>query len=462
MDLFILVKLAIIILLVTGNAFFVGSEIALTSARRSRIQHLVNQGDAKAMIVQTLHSEPERFYSVTQIGITVMSLALGAIGIETVTTFMTPLVDFIVIHLSQIFHPQNAHYVALTTTHVIAFVFISFFHIVGGELAPKVYAFHRPVRTSLRVARVINGLYRLLFYAIWLLNYSSNGLLKLFGQKDLAGSKGGHLAISEDELRTILSESESDGILKPEESAMIQSVFELEDHSVDEVMIPRTKIVSLHKDMKIKEFLKIFQSQRHNRYPVYNHHMDDIVGILSIKEVLSHFDLEEGKCTIDRPVSEMVQAPYIIPETKDLKSLLADFKSQRQQMAIAVDEFGGTAGLITLEDILEEVVGEYEDEFSAVPMPVGSKENDSEMVIDPSIYLEDLEKMTGFSLVAGDYRTLTGYIHKHLGRIPIVGETIRLPDCLIVVKAMEGHRMTQVSFERNLEAEDSAAGDSDA
>ncbi len=460
MELFVLVKLVIIILLIVGNAFFVGSEIALTSARRSRIQHLVTHGDAKAGKVQILQSEPERFYSVTQIGITVMSLALGAIGVETVTTLLIPLVDFMVLQLSEIFHPQNAHYVALTITGVIGFTFISFLHIVGGELAPKVYAFHRPVRTSLRVAWIIDGLYRVLSPAIWLLNYSSNGLLRLLGQKDLASSAGGHLAISEDELRTILSESESEGIINPEESAMIHGVFELEDHTVDEVMTPRIKIVSLHKDMKVKEFLTIFQGERHHRYPVYDQSADDIVGVLSIKEVLNHFAIEEAKYAIDKPISEMMQAPYIVPGSKNLKSLLTDFKSRRQQMAIVVDEFGGTAGLITLEDILEEVVGEYGDEFSDIPMPVRLEENDAEVVIDPNIYLEDLENMTGFSVVEGDYRTLTGYIHKHLGRIPKVGETIRLPDCQVEVKAMEGHRMTQVSFKRNPAAADSASSDS--
>ena len=165
-----------------------------------------------------------------------------------------------------------------------------------------------------------------------LLNYSSIGLLKLFGQKDLASSKGGHLPISEEELRSILSESESDGILNPDESAMIQSVFELEDHFVNEIMVPRIKIISIHKDMKVNEFIEIFQRQRHHRYPVYDRDIDDIIGILSIKEVLNHFDIEEGKCTIDSPIIDMVKTPFIIPESKNLKSLLADFKSQRQQM----------------------------------------------------------------------------------------------------------------------------------
>jgi CBS domain containing-hemolysin-like protein len=228
MDSFIFIKLFGILLLIMGNAFFVGSEIALTSARRSRIHQLAEHGDSAAKIVQILHSEPERFYSVTQIGITLMSLALGAIGISTITTILNPLTNFVVAHLSAIVPRPSAHYVAEITAQIIAFIFISALHIVGGELAPKVYAFHKPVRTSLSVARTINRLFRLLSSVIWLLNYASNNLLRLLGQKDLASPISGHLSISEEELRSILVASESEGILEPEETAMIQAVFDLE------------------------------------------------------------------------------------------------------------------------------------------------------------------------------------------------------------------------------------------
>jgi CBS domain containing-hemolysin-like protein len=356
MDSFIFIKLFGILLLIIGNAFFVGSEIALTSARRSRIHHLAEHGDSAAEIVKILHSEPERFYSVTQIGITLMSLALGAIGISTITTVLSPLINFIVAHLSAIVPRPSAHYVAKISAQIIAFIFISALHIVGGELAPKVYAFHKPVRTSLAVARTINRLYRLLSSVIWLLNHASNGVLRLLGQKDLASPISGHLSISEDELRSILVASESEGILEPEETAMIQAVCDLEEHSAGEIMVPRTKIVSLPKDMTIKEFLEIFQHERHHRYPVYDTHIDNIVGILSIKEVLNHVGHLEMAQNIELPISAIMLPPYVVPETKSLSSLLADFKAHRQQMAIVIDEFGGTAGIVTLEDILADLL----------------------------------------------------------------------------------------------------------
>ncbi len=460
MDPLTLAKLVGIVLLITGNAFFVGSEIALTSARRSRIRHLAEQGNKKAGVVQVLHAEPERFYSVTQIGITLMSLALGAIGISTFTTILKPSITFVVGHLSIFVPPARTHTVAITTAHIIAFLFISALHVVGGELAPKVYAFHRPVRSSLAVARTINLLYRLLYPAIWLLNYASNGLLRLFGQRDLVGPKGGHLSISEEELRTILAASASEGILDAAETAMIQGVFDLEEHTVREVMVPRTKVVGLSKDMTIRAFLKIFRQERHHRYPVYDSNMDNIVGVLTIKELLKSFDPEAGAEEIERSISEIMLPPYLVPESKPLSTLLAEFKTKRQQMAIVIDEYGGTAGLVTLEDILEEIVGEYEDEFSPSPGFIKTKGKDGKTLIDPGIRLDDLGKMIECSFPEGEYNTLAGFIYHHLGRVPELGDSIKLPKCKIAVERMDGHRITLVSLEGPILEKDTEPGES--
>ncbi len=460
MDPLILAKLVGIVLLITGNAFFVGSEIALTSARRSRIRHLVEQGNKTANVVQVLHAEPERFYSVTQIGITLMSLALGAIGISTVSAIINPSIAFIVGHLSLLVPPTKAHPVALTTAHIVAFLFISSLHVVGGELAPKVYAFHRPVRSSLAVARTINLLYRLLYPCIWLLNHASNALLRLFGQRDLVGPKGGHLSISEEELRSILAASGSEGILDAAETAMIQGVFDLDEHTVREVMVPRTKVVGLSKDMTIRAFLKIFRQERHHRYPVYDSNMDNIVGMLTIKELLNSFNPEGGAEEIERSIREIMLPPYLVPESKPLSTLLTEFKTTRQQMAIVIDEFGGTAGIVTLEDILEEIVGEYEDEFSPIPAFIKTKGKDGKTLIDPSIRLDDLGKMIECSFPEGEYTTLAGFIYHHLGRVPELGDSIKLPKCKIAVERMDGHRITLVSLEGPILEKDTEPGES--
>jgi CBS domain containing-hemolysin-like protein len=454
MDALVLAKLAGIILLIMGNAFFVGSEIALTSARRSRIRQLALEGNSSAKIVQVLHTEPERFYSVTQIGITLMSLALGAIGISTLTTVLDPVIDFVVVHLSILVPPTSAHHVAHTTAQIVAFIFISALHIVGGELAPKVYAFHRPVKLSLTVARTINFLYRVLYSSIWFLNHAANGLLRLFGQRDPAGPRGGHFSISEEELRIILSASESEGVLAPEETAMIRGVFDLEEHRVEEIMVPRTRIVAIPHQATVQEALEIFRSEKHHRYPVVDTSIDNIVGMLPIKELLNCYNPEGQPEEAKRPIREIMLSPYLVPATMPVSVLLKEFKARRKQMAIVIDEFGGTAGLITLEDVLEEIVGEYEDEFSTSPVLITNEGKQGKLLIDASIRLDVLQEKIDYSFPPGEYMTLAGFIYSHLRRVPKPGDKVELPGCRFVVEGMDGHLITRVSFEPRPEREE--------
>jgi CBS domain containing-hemolysin-like protein len=440
-----LLKLFAILLLVVGNAFFVGAEIALTSARRSRIQQLADAGNSSAQMVQTLHAEPERFYSVTQIGITLMSLALGAIGVVTITTLTEPTIDWAATRLSIFIAPQSAHAVAHTTAQVFAFVAISVLHIVGGELAPKVYAFHKPEVLSLAVARLINLLHRILYPFIWFLNHASNGLLRVLGQKDLAGPGGGHFSISEEELRTILASSETHGILDASESAMIRGVFDLGERTAKDVMVPRTNITGIPNQATIADALKQFRKDRHHRYPVYDGTIDKIVGILSIKELL--MNIESDSAIHDKRVAEIMLPVLVIPGSQTLNFLLREFTSSRQQMAIVIDEFGGTAGLVTFEDVMEEVVGEYEDEFSPGRPPVTKKGPTSPMVFNGQSPLSEVALQTDLDIPVGDYSTLAGLVYHRLGRVPGVGDFVELDGFKLTVEEMHEHRITQVGLE---------------
>ena len=235
-------KLVLILFLVVGNAFFVGSEIALTSARRSRIKQLANTGNRSAKIVQVLHDEPERFYSVTQIGITLVSLGLGAIGIITMTQVIGPSIERL---FSLVSTGPEAMAWAQTVSYIISFMIISFLHVVGGELAPKVLAFHKAETLSLAVARPINGLHKLMNPLIWVMNKASNGLLRLFGQGDLAEQGEAHFSMTGEEIRTILSASEQEGALEPQLTMMLRGVFDLDDHTARDAMIPRTEVEAL-------------------------------------------------------------------------------------------------------------------------------------------------------------------------------------------------------------------------
>lgn len=444
MDVLISAKVAAIFLLILGNAFFVASEIALTSARRSRIAQLASEGDGSARIVQMLHANPERFYSVTQIGITLMSLALGAIGIATFTEVIDPPVVRGFAHLGFLGTEFTSERVAHTVAQVLAFLLVSTLHIVGGELAPKVYAFHKPEALSLSVARLINLLYRLFRWFIWLLNHMSNGMLRLFGQRDLTGPGGGHFSISEEELRTILVASESAGVLGAAETAMIRGVFDLEKHTAGEVMTPRNLVVGIPAEATIDQALDIFRTDRHHRYPVYEGNLDRVVGILSIKELLNHIDLSSDA---DHPesIKDLMLPAYQIPETMTLKTLLKEFRAQRQQMATVIDEFGGNAGLVTLEDVLEEIVGEFEDEYSPRAKSLRVRRVGDHLLIDPRIRIDEFTEAVGAQIPPGDYTTLSGFIYQRLERIPVAKDRIVLPECVLTVDQLDGPRIVQIS-----------------
>jgi CBS domain containing-hemolysin-like protein len=444
-DTFLWLKLVAVFVLIMGNAFFVGSEIALTSARRSRIKQLADTGNKSAKIVQLLHNEPERFYSVTQIGITLVSLALGAIGIVTIEQLVDPLFE----RASHLFGEGHAVVnIAHTTAYVFGFVVISYLHVVGGELAPKVLAFHRAEPLSLAVARIINTLYKMFSWLIWAMNQSSNALLWLFGQRDFNSRSEGHFSMSEEEIRTILSASEREGVLNPEETQMIRGVFDLDEHRVLESMIPRTDILAVSKDETVDAVLKLFTEGPHARYPVFDGNLDCIVGVIAIKELFNI--VAESGPNVDFSsisVSSVMRPPFIIPESKTLSELLKEFKTGRQQMAIALDEYGGTSGVITLEDILEEIVGEYADEFAPHQYRYIKKLGGSQYVIDAGIRISELEPALNFPFPQGDYVTLGGLIYKALGRIPNVGDEVRFAGGRLEIQEMDANRISKVLFQ---------------
>ena len=358
-------KLFLILFLVIGNAFFVGSEIALTSARRSRIKQLAATGNKSAKIVQVLHDEPERFYSVTQIGITLVSLALGAIGMVTLTQiFDPPIVSAFAVFGDT---PEVASW-AHTFSYIVAFIVISFMHVVGGELAPKVLAFHKAVPLSLSVARVINWMHAVMRPLIWVMNKSSNGLLWLFGQRDLASHGESHFSMTGEEIRTILSASEQEGVLDPQLTMMLRGVFDLDDHTARDAMIPRTEVDAVVHTATVADVLELYKEDLKERYPVYENTVDNIIGVVSMKQLLNRMatadNLDESGGIAGLPVKDVMMPAYYVPDTMPLSNLLKDFTNNRRQIAIVLDEYGGTEGLITLEDILEEIVGDYEDEFT--------------------------------------------------------------------------------------------------
>ena len=447
MDWELIGKLLLILLLVVGNAFFVASEIALTSARRSRIKQLASTGNKSAKIVQVLHDEPERFYSVTQIGITLVSLALGAIGMITLTQIFDP---GIVVAFGIFGDSEEILGWAHTFSYIAAFVVISFMHVVGGELAPKVLAFHKAVPLSLSVARIINRMHAILRPLIWVMNRASNGLLWLLGQRDLAAQTEGHFSMTGEEIRTILSASEQEGALGQQLTKMLRGVFDLDDHTARDAMVPRTEVDAVEHTATVADVLALFKEELRERYPVYETSVDNIVGVVSMKQLLDKMvtadSLELFTGILDLPVREVMMAAYFVPDTMPLSTLLDDFTNNRRQMAVVLDEYGGTEGLITLDDILEEIVGDYEDEFTPRHRHI-KKEDDHHYTINGGVRVTELEPKLNYPFPTGDYVTLGGLIHHRLSRVAAVGDIVQLEGAQLTVVEMDNHRITSVLFE---------------
>ncbi|TNF94306.1 MAG: HlyC/CorC family transporter, partial [Gammaproteobacteria bacterium] len=405
----------------------------------------------------------ERFYSVTQIGITLVSLGLGAIGMVTLTQIMDPSIVAAFMVLGE---DEKIIGWAHTFSYVVAFIIISFMHVVGGELAPKVLAFHKAEAMSLATARLINWLHTMMRPLIWIMNKSSTGLLWLFGQRNLAEHGEGHFSMSGDEIRTILSSSEQEGIMDPQLTMMLRGVFDLDEHTARDAMIPRTEVDAVAQTATIADVLELFKEDLRERYPVYETSLDNIVGVVSMKQVLNRLAMVENAETssdiTSLPVSDVMLPAYFVPDTMPLSTLLKDFTSNRRQIAVVLDEYGGTEGLITLEDILEEIVGDYEDEFTPRHRHI-KMEDKQHFIINGGIRVTELEPKLNFPFPTGDYVTLGGLINQSLGRIGEVGDMVQLEGAYLKILEMDNHRITKVLFEyqvseeseeMNLQAED--------
>jgi CBS domain containing-hemolysin-like protein len=329
-------------------------------------------------------------------------------------------------------------------------------------LAPKVLAFHRAEPLSLRVGRLINVMYLTFRPLIAVMKGASDLLLRLSGQGNLGGHGESHFTMSVEEIRMILEASEKDGMLDPEETEMIRGVFELDEQTVRDAMVPRTQIRALEQDATLGDALRYFRDIPHARFPVYVDSLDRITGVVAIKELLTYVAEHSGSDSFSKaskkPVKDFAKPPFLVPDSKPLNDLLADFKRKRQQMAIVIDEYGGTEGIITLEDILEEIVGDYEDEFTRGTRRV-KKLTGSAYEIDASMRISDLADLVSFPFPEDDdYVTLAGLFYKAFGGVPSVGDVVTLESGRLTVLEMDNHRITLVKFEDTAHQADGSVG----
>lgn len=434
-----LLKMGAVILLVLANGFFVAAEFSLVSVRRTRIAELAAHGNSSAEAVQEAISNPDRVIAATQLGITLASLGLGWIGEPALAGLIYPLV---------VLFPANLQSeVSHTISAVIAFSFITFMHVVVGELAPKSIALQDPERTSLAVARPTLWTERLFKPAIWLLNGTGNALLRLVGVKPASGHE---LVHSVEELKMLVTASAAGGVVEADEREMLHAIFDMGELVVRQVMIPRTEIVAVEADMPLQEIIQLISQSTYTKFPVYDDSLDQILGIVHIKDLLNAMQNPDYNRYIAR---DFIREALYVPDTIPVSALLRQFRQNRQHIAIAMDEFGGTSGLVTLEDLLEEIVGEVSDPFDVIHPDI-SPQPDGSVMIDGFTLIEEVNEQLGINLHEPDYDTIAGYMLGKLKRIARLNDTIEVDNVRLQVEELDGMRIARVSLTR---LEDSSA-----
>jgi CBS domain containing-hemolysin-like protein len=434
MDLGLVLRLAAVLALVVANGFFVAAEFALVSARSTRIDELADSGDRLARRAQTAQRDLDQAISGTQLGITLASLGLGWIGEPAVASSLEPL--FVASGFST--SPGAIH----TTAIIIAFLLITYLHIVLGELAPKTVALLRPEAVSRYVAGPLLTFNRIMWPGIWLLNGSARFFLKLIRVPMVP--HGLEHAHSPDEIEILVRESRREGIVEEDEQAMIEGVFELTRTMTREVMTPRPDIVAVESTALPDRILEIVEESGFSRLPVIEDSLDEIIGIVVVKDLLSELMGEQPSTQTAR---EVMREAVFVPDTKAIDDLLAELRARKTHMAVVVDEFGGTDGIVTLEDLLEEIVGEIYDEHDVDEQSI-SVDRAGQVAIDGGYSVSDLLDRLDLEevLEAERYDTVAGFIIGELGRIPEEGDRVSLGAATLEVIELTDHRITRVQI----------------
>jgi CBS domain containing-hemolysin-like protein len=430
-----LLRVAAALALVAMNGFFVVAEFSLVSVRRTRIDELVATGNRLARIARHAIDDPDRFIAATQLGITLSSLGLGWIGEPAFAHLLRPLVAVIPAPWDSI----AVHSVAAG----LAFALITFLHVVLGELAPKSIALQYPERASLWVARPIVFSETLFRPAIWLLNGAANGLLRLLGVHPASGRQHVH---SIEEIKMLMRESQRYGAMEADQEEMLQKVFRFQDRQVHEAMIPRPDVIGVDRNATVQELLQIFAAASHARFPVFEDHLDQIVGIIAIKDVLRAF--AEDPARMQAPVGSLLRPALFVPETVTIADLFDKMRTSHNQMAVVFDEYGGTAGIVTLEELIEEIVGRLSDELVAQEQPMRPID-DRTVEVDAQLRIDEVNEELHLDLPEGEeYETVAGLILYHLQRVPAEGESLVHGDLEITVAQMIGPKIERVRIRR--------------
>ncbi len=428
-------RLGAVLVLVMLNGFFVAAEFALVAARRSKIDQMAAEGDAKARVVQGAQEHLDRYISGTQLGITLASLALGWIGEPALASLIDR--GLAIVGIGD--HGPGASAAAHSGAAIaVAFAIITFLHIVLGELAPKSLALATPEAVSRHIARPLILFSRLMKPFISVLNAAGNAVLRPFGIRPVGEGEHVH---SPEELRLLVMQARAHGTLDESDSAMLAGVFDFHEKRAYDVMRPRTEVVALDIDATEEEVWAVLRSERYSRYPVYRETLDDVVGVFLAKDLWLRDD--------DAPpfrLEDYLREPAYVPSTRAAERVLDDLRRTRAHLAVVLDEYGGTAGIVTMEDLVEEVIGDINDEYDLRERQ--AFEFDGVLELAGSMSLVDVRSDYSVPIPDGDWTTLGGYTFSAIGRLPRVGDRATFPGGELEVVAMDGRRVAAVRVHR--------------
>lgn len=427
-------QILLVIVLVLLNGYFVASEFSLVAIRKTRVDELARKGNLTAKILQKALNDLDSYISSTQLGITLASLALGWIGEPAIEHFIEPYFSFL------------PHTFSLITSHtvsvVIAFSIITFLHIVLGELAPKSIALQRSEKTALIIIAPLIVFTKLFRPFIWILNGAGQLVLKPFG---LSGPSGHQLVHSEEEIKMILAQSTQGGTIQSNEAEILYNVFQLGDTPVKLIMIPRTDVIAFNVGLTIKDILKKIDHFTHSRFPIYEGSIDNIIGFVHIKDIYKQL-LKHGE-NIKLSELKIVRNIISVPEIKKIDLVLTEMRKKRIHIAAVHDEFGGTAGIVTLEDIIESVIGDIEDEFDK-PVKNIERQKDGSYSIQGHTLIDDIREKFKLPLKGQGYTTIGGLVFGLLGHEPRVKDTVQISNIQLEVLQTEKKRIKTLKLKK--------------
>ena len=419
-------KIFVVFLLVFGNAFFVAAEFSIVKMRSSRLDVLIAEGNRRASYAKKLADRLDVALSVTQLGITIVSLGLGWLGEPVVASLLHPVFSWFGV-------PESA---VETVSFAIAFFLITSLHIVGGELIPKNVAIRKVESVALTVALPLLVFQRIMYPFVWLLNHVANWAEERMGFSVV--TKEEDVAHTEEEIRVLMEESHRQGFIDKTELEFVDNVFDFADLSVREIMIPRTDMVCLDLEDSLEESIEMAMEERLTRYPICDGGKDNVIGFLHIKDFLQTLYKKEAP-----DLRKLARHALVVPEAMAVSRLLQTMQQERSQLAIVVDEYGGTAGMVTIEDVIEEIVGDIQDEFDT-DRPLVEKKGACLYSVDAKMLLEELEDILEVVIDEEEIDSVGGWLSAHVDNPPRIGQKAAFGDAQFFVEETEGVRITRV------------------